>query len=186
MNAAVAARAVRASVVELVTHPRRLATVISLTAMWCVLWGSVSVANVLSGVAVAAVSVGAGIGTAAVGGIRLRPLLALLWLVAVDLVKSTIDVSIEVLTRTDRTDESIVAAHLPMRSRDHFLLLIVAITLTPGTAVVDGDLDSGTLYLHILHDRRRAETIEHVERLADLASRALPVPKTVDETLEAS
>ncbi len=174
MNAGAVAR----SIATLPARPRRVATIVSLTAMWCVLWGNVSVANVLSGLAVATTSVALGIGTPAEGGVRLWPLLQLLWLVAVDMVRSTVDVAIEILTKTDRTDESIVAAQLPMRSRDHFLLLIVAITLTPGTAVVDGDLDTGTLYLHILHDRQRAETIQHVERLADLASRALPVPAT--------
>ncbi len=164
---------------DLLTRPRRLATVAALTATWCVLWGSFSVANLASGFVVAATTVGLGLGTAAVGGVRLGPLLELLWVVAVDLVRSTVDVAVEILTPTDRTEESIVAAQLPLRSRDHFLLLIVAITLTPGTAVVDGDLDTGTLYLHILHDRRRNDTLRHVERLADLACRALPVPGPV-------
>lgn len=166
------------AITSVVTRPRRVLTVLTLTAMWCILWGTVSVANVASGLVVSAATVGLGLGTSAVGGIRIRPLLSLLWMVAVDLVRSTVDVAVEILTPTDRTEEAVVAVQLPMRSRDHFLLLIVAITLTPGTAVVDGDPDNGTLYLHILHNRRRAETIEHVERLADLACRALPLSET--------
>ena len=84
-------------------------------------------------------------------------------------------VALEVLTPTDRTDEAIVAVPLPTESRRHLLLLIVAVTVTPGTAVIDADPDTGTLYLHLLHSDRRDATVAHVEELAELACKALPV-----------
>jgi len=156
--------------------PRRLATITILTAVWCGLWGSVSTANVLGGLAVAIGVTAIGIGTPGKGGIRLRPLLALTGLVLADLVRSTANVAREIITPTDSTDESIIAVDIPLPSRDHLLILVVAVTLTPGTAVVDADPDTGTLYLHLLHDHRREATIEHVHQLARLACDALPVP----------
>ena len=75
-------------------------SVVALTAAWCALWGSPSVANILSGVVVstAAMTVGMRSGP---GGVRIVPLLKLLWLVSVDLVVSTGVVVREVLTPTD-------------------------------------------------------------------------------------
>ena len=105
---------------------------------------------------------------------RLLPLLRLVWLVLVDLVKSTINVAAEVLTRADNTAESIVAVRIAAAGRAHFLLLVVTITLTPGTAVIETDEQNSIIYLHLLHHERRAQTIAHVQELAELASVALP------------
>ena len=155
-------------------RPRRLLTVASLTLVWCGLWTRVSVANVATGLAVSLAVIALGVGTANRGGIRPRPLARLMWLVAVDLVKSTISVAIEIATPRDRTNESIIAVDIPSDGRDHLLLLAIAVTLTPGTAVVDADPDSARLYLHLLHDDRRDATIHHVEELSRLACAALP------------
>lgn len=154
---------------------RRALVGLTLVFAWCALWGEVSVANVLSGVAVAVVVSGLGIGTPGRGGVALGPLLRFGWLVAKDLVASTISVAREVLTPGDSTDEAIVAVEVPTETRAHLLLLIVAITVTPGTAVVDADPDTGTLYVHLLHSSRRADEIAHVIELAELAYQALPV-----------
>jgi multicomponent Na+:H+ antiporter subunit E len=148
------------------------------TLAWCGLWRSVSAANLVTGVAIATGVSLSGLGTPGRGGIKLVPLVKLAWIILVDLVTSTIDVAVEILTRTDGTEEGIVAVSLPSDSRQHLLLLIIAITLTPGTAVVDADADTGTLYLHLLHIDRRAATVAHVEDLARLAVEALPLNTT--------
>ena len=153
---------------------RRLVTVVGLTLAWCALWGTISVANVASGVAVSLVALLLGVGGSGRGGIRIVPLAHFTWLVAVDLVGSTITVVREVLTPTDHTEEGIIAVPLPPGSDDHLLLLFVAITVTPGTAVVAADRESSVLYLHVLHCDRRRFVVEHVNELADLAVRALP------------
>jgi multicomponent Na+:H+ antiporter subunit E len=154
---------------------RRLLTVALLVAAWCALWGSVSVANVLSGTFVAvAATLFAGVDRNA-GGLRIVPLLHFVWLVLVDLVVSTVHVAWEILTPTDHTDEAIVAVDTQLGSRSHFLMLVVAITVTPGTAVIDSDGDTGRLYLHLLHAEKAPEIELHVRQLAELACRALPV-----------
>jgi len=151
---------------------RRLALVAGLTAAWCALWGNVSAANLLSGVIVASVASVAG--SNASGGLRFVPLLRLLWVVTVDLVVSTGVVVREVLTPTDYTEEAIIAVPIPPEARAHLLFLYIAITVTPGTAVVAGDDDASTIYLHVLHDDRRDDVVEHVELLVSLVTRAFP------------
>jgi len=155
--------------------PRRLLTLALLVGAWCALWGTVSVANVLAGIVVAVtVTLVAGVEPGH-GRIRLLPLARFVWLVAVDLVVSTVSVAWEILTPTDYTDEAIIAVDTQVESRAHLLMLVVAITVTPGTAVVDSDDDTGRLYLHLLHADRADEIVEHVRRLADLGCRAFPV-----------
>ena len=74
------------------------------------------------------------------------------------------------------TEEGIIAVEIPPSSKHHLLLLFVAITVTPGTAVVAAESDGSVLYLHVLHCDRRASVEEHVIELAELANRALPAP----------
>ncbi|MFK8023128.1 MAG: Na+/H+ antiporter subunit E [Ilumatobacter sp.] len=158
---------------------RRVAMIVALTAAWCALWGSASVANVASGVLVASVASLAG--GPAVGGVRIVPLMQLLWLVAVDLMVSTAVVAREVLTPTDYTDEAIVATEIPVEGRRHLLFLYIAITVTPGTAVVTADSDASTMYLHVLHGDRIDEVIEHVDLLAKVVARAFPLPDPLEQ-----
>jgi multicomponent Na+:H+ antiporter subunit E len=158
-----------------VLTPRRLLTIALLVGAWCALWGDVSFANVASGTLVAvAATVFSGVDRNA-GSLRIVPLLHFVWLVAVDLVVSTVQVAWEILTPTDYTDEAIIAVDTSVESRSHFLMLVVAITVTPGTAVIDSDGDTGRLYLHLLHADKSDEIRRHVGQLADLACRALPV-----------
>jgi multicomponent Na+:H+ antiporter subunit E len=164
----------RSSLRALLT-PRRFLVVVVLVAAWCALWGDVSVANILSGTLVAVVAtLFAGVDHDA-GGVRIVPLLHFVWLVVVDLVVSTVQVAWEILTPTDYTDEAVIAVDTDIAARSHFLMLVVAITVTPGTAVIDSDVDSGRLYLHVLHAEKAPEIDEHVRLLAELACRSLPV-----------
>ena len=161
--------------------PRRVATLALLVGAWCALWGTVSVANVLSGLVVAVGALLVAGGDAGAGSIRVVPLAQFVWLVAVDLVTSLFKVSWEILTPTDYTDEAIIAVDTEVEARYHLLLLVVAITVTPGTAVVDTDPDTGRLYLHVLHAEDSDEIIAHVQRLAELGCRALPVTSAAGE-----
>ncbi len=155
---------------------RRTFTAVGLVVAWCALWGSFSPANVLSGLLVASVALAVGVVGSGRGGVRIVPLARFAWLVVVDLVVSTATVVREVLTPTDHTEEGIIAVPLPPGCRQHLLLLYVAITVTPGTAVVAAESDGSVLYLHVLHCDRRDDVVAHVHRLAHLAIAALPEP----------
>lgn len=166
-----------------VPSPRRILTIGILVCAWCALWGSVNVANLLSGILVA-------LGATWLSGhqqdglaIQVWPLLKLIGLVLTDLVVSSAGIVYEVLTPTDHTDEMIIAVDIPLHACPHLLLLVVAITLTPGTAVIDTEADVGRLYLHLLHSQNAAQVTEHVQRLAQLACLAFPV-RSLDDRNE--
>lgn len=155
---------------------RRSLTLAGLVLAWCALWGSFSAANVLSGLAVSLIALAVGVGGSGRGGVRVVPLAQFIWLVIVDLAVSTATVVREVLTPTDFTDEAIIAIPIPPAGRVHLFLSYVAITITPGTAVVAAEADASVMYLHVLHADRREEVEAHVLELFDLAERALPLP----------
>jgi multicomponent Na+:H+ antiporter subunit E len=157
-------------------------TVVVLTLVWCGLWGELTVANIVGGVLLAVAITAAGVGLPGDGGVKLVPLTKLTGLVLVDLVRSTISVAKEILTPRQLADEAIIAVKAPAGSGQHLLLLIVLITLTPGTAVVDTSPDTGSdsgadatvFYLHLLYGGDAEQTRRHVAKLADLACQALP------------
>lgn len=155
---------------------RRALTITGLTVAWCGLWGDASLANAASGLVVATV-ITVAVGTPDRGRIRPGPLMRFSALVAVDLLTSTVSVAREILTPADGTDEAIIAVRVPIVTRSQLLLLVVAVTVTPGTAVVDADTDTGILYLHVLHAERRDAITGHVHQLAELACEALPIER---------
>lgn len=165
-------------------RPHRVLMVAALVAAWCALWGDLSWANLISGLVVSVTVVSVGIGTTGTGGFRPVPMALLLWLVARDLVVSTVSVAREVLTPTDHTREAIVAVRLPPESRRHLLFLSSAVTVTPGTAVVEVDRDAVILYVHILHSGRWQAVVDHVRELAAVAARALPDDGAGDQAEE--
>ncbi len=167
-------------------NARSTLIVIALVAAWCALWETVSVANVLSGLLVAVPIVALSGSKTNGSSIRVVPALQLIWLVLVDLVRSTISVVWEILTPTDFTDETIIAVDTQAETRSHLLLLVVAITLTPGTAVVDTDPETGRLYVHLLHADAEPEVVDHVRRLAELACRAFPGHDDAGRSAEAA
>ena len=77
-------------------------------------------------------------------------------------------------TPTRRSSRSTI----PEAGRRHLLFLYIAITVTPGTAVVAGDREASTMYLHVLHGDRVDDVIEHVEVLAALVAQRLPGART--------
>ncbi|MGI9615174.1 MAG: Na+/H+ antiporter subunit E [Acidimicrobiales bacterium] len=160
-------------------QPRRLLMIVALVLVWCGLWGSVSVANVLGGALIAVLITSFDFGLAGNGGVRVVPLLRLTGLVLIDLVRSTISVAKEIVTARTLADEAIVAVRTPDGSGQHLLLLTALITLTPGTAVVDAEPDpdnnAATLYLHLLYRDDAEQTKAHVMRIATLACKALPM-----------
>ena len=141
---------------------------------WCGLWGEISLANVVSGLLIGVVLRVALHSESTRRTVRFVPLARLIALVTVDLVKSTAHVVYDVLTPTDYTDEVIVEVVAGPDAVNHLLLLTTAITLTPGTALVDADSQTGTLYLHLLYADTEASVAEHVSKLVRLATQAFP------------
>lgn len=157
-----------------IATPRGAATVVVLTLVWCGLWREISVANLLAGLAVAVGIMASGIGPKASGRLNVVALIKLFAVITIDLIKATITVAAEAITPGNNTQESIIAVALPPGHRSYGLLLSIAITITPGTAVVDISEDGSIVYLHLLYHDSRDDTVAHTLRLARMASEAWP------------
>lgn len=150
---------------------RRAGGLIGLVVVWCALWGSFSSANVLSGVAIVVALWLVGMGRPAAGRVRLVPLVKLIALVVVDLAQSTVNVA-KAVVRPRAIEECTIVVELPDEAYDHLLLVVTAVTLTPGTAVVDKFDDPCRLRLHLLYASDAADVEAHVHQLVALTNEA--------------
>lgn len=152
---------------------RNIVSIILLTASWCALWRTVSIANIAGGLGLAMLLTFSGLGPPGRGKINVLGCIKLFGFVLVDLIKSTIDVAKEVITPGDNTNEAVIGIELEPEALDHLLFMTLAITLTPGTAVVDADTDEAIVYVHSL-DGDVEGTTAGVHKLADLVCQAFP------------
>ncbi|CAA9250085.1 MAG: Na(+) H(+) antiporter subunit E [uncultured Acidimicrobiales bacterium] len=150
-----------------------------LTAVWVALWGDLTFANVAGGLVVAtALTVllpAPGDGGRSTGGrAQVRPVAALHfagWF-AWKLVEANVIVGWEVLTPRNRINEGVVAVPLHGCSDGLTSLVASCVSLTPGTLVLDVDVDPLVLYVHVLHLRTIEEVRAEVQALEHLAIRA--------------
>jgi multicomponent Na+:H+ antiporter subunit E len=154
-----------------------------LVAVWTLLWGSVTFANVLGGIVVAAVLLvllprptpddddGPIIAPLALVGL-------LGWFV-VQLVSATVDVAAEVLRPASRSRirTAVVRVDLPGAPDGIVTTVANAITLTPGTLTLEVRPEGPSLYVHVMamdsEDAVRADVLELERRVvAAVGSRA--------------
>jgi multicomponent Na+:H+ antiporter subunit E len=168
-----------------------------LVALWVVLWGQLTVANVAGGVLVA-LGVIAIAGRRRPGHVVVRPLRALRFIAyfLYKLVEASVIVAYEVLTPRHHIRTGIVA--VPLRGGSDALVTLIAdaISLTPGTLTLTIDRERPThptLYVHVLHLRDVESVRRSVRRLEVLAVRAFGSAAALDglrhddsETLEAT
>jgi multicomponent Na+:H+ antiporter subunit E len=120
--------------------------------IWVLLWGDLSIANVLSGALL-----GAAIGfvfplPAIRGAGRIRPLglVRLITGLIIDLVKSSVSVIITVLRFGYQPTNAIIGVRLRTRSDLYLTETAEMVSLVPGTLVVEARRSTGTLYIHVL------------------------------------
>lgn len=151
----------------------RLLRIVTMTAIWVVLWSELSVANVIGGVAVATV-IALYFDTWRDGALVIRPWRAAVFLgfFAYKLVESTLVVARTVLAPRHRVRTGIIA--VPLRGCSDAVATIVAdsITLTPGTLTLEVQRDPLVLYVHALDTRDVDAVARDVRRLEVLAVRA--------------
>lgn len=150
----------------------RLATRIGmLTALWLLAWGQLSVANVVSGVAVASALLATFPPRSRVPSVRVKPVgvLRLAGYVAVQLVASNIVMTREVLRRRSTSRPGVLTHRLEHPSEHVVTVMTSVIALSPGTMTVDVDRTSSTIQVHFLFlqddDAARASLVR-LERLA--------------------
>lgn len=129
-----------------------VAATVWLTVVWVLLWGDLSVANVLAGVAVALV-VGLTLRMPSVhfaGRIHLGPLLYLLVMFLRDLTVASVQV-VRLAFRLDRLPHSAVIAVQLRSPVDLYMTLTAELTsLVPGSIVVEAHRTTGMVYVHVL------------------------------------
>lgn len=154
-----------------------------LVAMWVLLWGDLSLPNVLTGLLVAVVLVVAFPPEDTNDDpVVVRPLKAasfLIWFLWA-LVMTNVAVAKEVLLPSSRSDIEPGIVAVPLRTGSGRLATLVAnaITLTPGTLTIDARGRPAVLYVHVL-------TFESVEatcaEVADLERRIVEAFGTAEE-----
>ncbi|WP_235681182.1 Na+/H+ antiporter subunit E [Tomitella gaofuii] len=130
----------------------RLWVVSWLTFVWVLLWGEVTAANVLGGLAVSlAILILAPLPQLPVEG-RLHPLSAILLVlrVAFDLVVSSVEVAWLSVRPGPPPMTAILRTHVSVRSDLVLGLLVDAINVVPGTIVLEVDRRARVLYIHVL------------------------------------
>lgn len=153
----------------------RLALVVWLVAVWVALWGAVTAANILSGIAVAAVLTSV---FPPRGGAqrRVRPL-ALLRLgghFAWKLAQANLEVAWEVVTPWSNVNEGIIAVPIDDAPDGVVALVANAVSLTPGTLTLEVHEDPTVLYVHVLHLRSVEDARAEVQTFYRLARAAFP------------
>jgi multicomponent Na+:H+ antiporter subunit E len=130
----------------------RLLPIAWLTLVWVLLWGTFSIANTLSGIALAlVVTTVLPLPTVRLGGrLHLGAALAFALRFAVDLVRASWDVALLALRPGPAPASSIVAVRLRTGSELHLALTAQAVSLTPGSLVVELDPWRSIIYAHVL------------------------------------
>ncbi|QXC59172.1 Na+/H+ antiporter subunit E [Aquihabitans sp. G128] len=153
-----------------------------LLAIWLLLWGSVTPANVLSGVVVIALVLRF-IPDARFRfrrpTVRVGPALRFAGLVLVDLFRANLVVTREILSRESSINTGVVAVPLPLCSDGLLTLVANVLSLTPGTMPIEVTREPPVIYVHVLHLRDVEAVRRDVQRLSALAIRAFGSPEAV-------
>lgn len=150
---------------------RSWALLVWLVVVWMALWEEISAANLLGGVAAAAILLGLFPRRTRERTGRVRPLAAARFLLYFlrKLVEASFVLSWEVVTPRNRINEGVVA--IPIQGVSDALVTVVAnaISLVPGTLTLEVDDHPAVLYVHVLHLRDVEEVrreVQHLELLA--------------------
>ncbi len=147
-----------------------------LVGLWCLLWGDLSIANVISGSAVAAllmVAYPTGVRPVhGMSGVRPLALVRLVVYVLYEFAVSNALVARAVLSRESRMRTGIVSCPLRTTSESMITFLANVLALSPGTLPVEVSLDPPVIHLHVLLLRDGTDPRRSVATLESLALRA--------------
>ena len=142
-----------------------------LVALWLLAWGQLTLANVLSGAAVATALL-LSFPARRRSGARLHPsvsgLARLAAYIATQLVVSNIVMTRQILRRRPEATPGVIAHRLETPSEEVLTLMTSIIALSPGTMTADITADSSVVYVHFFHlaDPSDAHaTLQRLERL---------------------
>ncbi|CAM2828309.1 Na+/H+ antiporter subunit E [Skermania piniformis] len=155
------------------THLIRIAVVVWLAVVYCWLWGTVSVGNILAGLLLgAAITVLLPLPRLPVGGwLRPLPLLQLLGVIGYYALISSVQVALLALRRDAPPPAGVLRVSLAIRSDLVLVLCCDALTVIPGSMVLEIDAERRMVYVHVLDigsERAVAEFYRSTRRLEQL------------------
>ncbi|PPG57158.1 Na+/H+ antiporter subunit E [Rathayibacter sp. AY1E4] len=145
----------------------RVAMFVTLVGIWVLLWDDVSVLSIVTGFLVALLITRVFYLPPVEFSNRINPWFVLLFLLRLlaDIAVASVRVSWQILTLPVPVHNAIVAVHLRSRSEGMLVWTTEAVSLVPGSLVIDVDPQLNVLYLHVLgvtHDE--GERIDEVRR----------------------
>jgi multicomponent Na+:H+ antiporter subunit E len=165
----------------------RLPSVVWLTCVWVLLWGTFTPASIVGGVLVAALITGLFRLPPAPDRLPVRPLrlAGLVGYLAWDLVVSGVEVSWQVLRHGPRARGAIMAVPLISSSDRVVTVMANALSLSPGTMALQIDHDHDVWYVYALGPRDRPGVERARRRVLDMQRRVLAALGTPEEQSEA-
>ena len=147
---------------------------VALVLVWNLLWGTWSWANLLSGTVVAVAVTWLLPLPPVTGSLGFHPAAALRWMArfAADLAVSSVQVAWEALRPSGLRHSAIISVQLRTDSDLLLTMITEALSLVPGSLVIDLDRERRTIALHLLSvrdlaavERQRAEVLATEERV---------------------
>jgi multicomponent Na+:H+ antiporter subunit E len=162
---------------------RSLGWAVALAAIWVLMWGSASPANVLSGLAIGAllVFVVPGPWRQGVGRSRVRPLAVarLIGYMLVTTVRSNAELTRAVLSRSTRLRTAVVG--VPVHGFSDGVITVISdlLALSPGTMPIELLNDPLVLYVHVLHRSDLERVRRDLLHLTDLTVKAFGTDEAI-------
>jgi multicomponent Na+:H+ antiporter subunit E len=165
----------------------RLPSVVWLTLVWVLMWGTFSAASIVGGVLVAVLVTALFRLPPAPDRLPVRPvrLAGLILFLVYDLVVSGAEVSWQVLRHGPRARGAIMAVPLISSSDRVVTVMANALSLSPGTMALQIDHDNDVWYVYALGPRDRAAVERARRRVLDMQRRVLAALGTPEEQEEA-
>lgn len=137
----------------------RYVSLLVMAAFWTLLWGDISWANAVGGLAVALVVTASFPlpDVALLGRIRPWGVLRFLAYFVRDLIFSSVQVTWAAIRPGRRVRNAVIAVTLRVQTDLNLTFTGEALTLIPGSLIIDARRDTGTLYIHVLDVKNRHE-----------------------------
>lgn len=151
----------------------RIAAIATLVVVWNLLWGAFTWGNLLAGGLVAVIVLKFFPLPPVTFAGRIRPLGVAIFLLHFlgDLVVASGQIAWLAFRPGDPPRGAILTVPLRIRSDLNLTLIAVAVTLIPGSIILEADRSSGTLYIHMLGVKDRAGVERFRRRVYELEAR---------------
>ncbi|MFV2115928.1 Na+/H+ antiporter subunit E [Micromonospora sp. LOL_025] len=161
----------------------RIVAVTGLTSVWVLLWGTLSWANLISGLVLSVVLLAVFPLPPVTFAGRIRPVpLARFWVRFLrDLVVASAQIAWLAMRIGHPPLSAIIAVPLRVNTDLNLTLTAEALSLVPGSLIIEADRTTGTLYVHVLGVRSREEVERFRQGVLDLEARIVAAIGSPDE-----